>query len=60
MTEPRITTLDIADMIGCTRRHATARVVTRHDFPKPVVNLSQKTRLWRRAEVEAYLKKGRR
>lgn len=54
-----IDTKAIAEMIGCCRRHTTARVVTRHDFPKPVVNLSQKTRRWRRSDVERYLDKKR-
>lgn len=56
----RIDTAEIARRAGVCRRHATARIVTRADFPKPVVNLSQKNRLWDEAQVDAYLAKGRR
>jgi hypothetical protein len=56
----RIDTKEIAAKAGVCRRHATSRIVTRADFPKPVVNLSQKNRLWREDQVDAYLAKGRR
>jgi len=46
----------IAAMIGCTREHVTKRVVRKAGFPRPVVELSRKTRRWDRAAVAAFLK----
>jgi predicted DNA-binding transcriptional regulator AlpA len=48
-------TKDIARMLGVTQAHTTNRIVTRPDFPRPAVNLSQRLRKWKRADVEAYV-----
>ena len=53
-----IDTAGIAELLACTRAHATTRVVKQPGFPAPVLNLSQRLRRWNRAEVEAYLKAG--
>lgn len=50
-----IDTADIAAMLGVGREYCTDRVVKRPDFPKPCLNLSRKTRRWRRADVEAWI-----
>lgn len=51
----RINTATIADMLGLEREYVTDRVVKRPDFPAPVLALSQKTRLWLRAEVQEWI-----
>jgi predicted DNA-binding transcriptional regulator AlpA len=51
-----LTTEEIAHLLGVSRKHVTDRIVTRPDFPAPVINLSQRTRRWAQAEVLAYLK----
>lgn len=53
-TTARVDTADIAAMLGCSRRHVTDRLTKRPDFPAPFVNLSQKMRYWRLADVQAY------
>ena len=50
-----ISTADIATMLGLTREHVTDQLTKRPGFPKPEVNLSQKTRRWDRAAVVAFL-----
>lgn len=55
-----VNTAGIAAMLGCTRAHVTARLTKRPDFPAPVVNLSQKMRYWRTADVLAYIQGGTR
>jgi len=50
--EELITTKDIAEALAVTPKHACQRVVTRPDFPKPVIRLSQKTRRWLRDEFD--------
>ena len=44
-------TKEIAHMLGVCQAHVTNRIVKRPDFPKPVVNLSQRLRKWRREDV---------
>jgi predicted DNA-binding transcriptional regulator AlpA len=51
-----LTTEEIATLLGVSRKHVTDRIVTRPDFPAPVIKLSQRTRKWAQAEVLAYLK----
>lgn len=46
-----IGTKEIARMLGVCHAHATNRIVKRPDFPKPVINLSQRLRKWRREDV---------
>lgn len=55
MLEPVIDTAEIARMIGLTRAHVTNRLTKRPDFPRPAINVSQRTRYWRRADVLAYI-----
>jgi len=52
--EELITTKDIAEALAVTPKHACQRVVTRPDFPKPVIRLSQKTRRWLRDEFDQW------
>lgn len=59
MAEQLIDTARIATLLGCSRRHATERVVNRPDFPAPVVNVTQKLRRWSEAQVLAWRKGGR-
>ena len=47
----------VAALLRCTREHATNRVTKMAGFPKPVINLSQKTRAWDRDEVLAFVNK---
>lgn len=55
-TTPRVDTAGIAALLGCTRAHVTDRLTKRPDFPRPIVNVSQKMRYWRLADVQDYLK----
>lgn len=54
-TTPVIDTAEIARMIGVTRAHVTNRLIKRPDFPRPAINISQKTRYWRRADVLEFM-----
>ena len=51
-----LTTEEIASLLGVSRKHVTDRVVTRPDFPKPVIRLSQRVRKWAQSEVLDYLR----
>ena len=44
-------TKDIARMLGISQAHCVGRIIKRPDFPRPVVNLSQRLRKWRREDV---------
>jgi hypothetical protein len=46
-----VDTGDIAAMLGVTRAHVTNRLSKRPDWPKPVMNLSQRLRRWKREDV---------
>lgn len=46
-----IDTQQIAKLLGVTRAHCVNRIVKRPDFPAPAVNISQRLRRWRRADV---------
>lgn len=48
-------TCDIARMLGVSHAHTTNRLTKRPDFPKPVVNLSQRLRRWKRSDVERWI-----
>lgn len=54
-TSARVDTAGIAALLGCTRAHVTDRLTKRPDFPKPFINVSQKMRYWRLAEVQAFM-----
>lgn len=45
-----VDTADIAADLGLSRKYVTDKVVRRKDFPRPVINLTQKTRRWSRSE----------
>jgi predicted DNA-binding transcriptional regulator AlpA len=49
-----VDTADIAEDLELGRKYVTDRVVKRADFPKPVINLTQKTRKWARAEFNRW------
>lgn len=49
-----VDTADIAEDLELGRKYVTDRVVKRTDFPKPVINLTQKTRKWARAEFNRW------
>lgn len=53
-----INTEEIAHLLGVSRKHVTDRVVTRPDFPKPVIRLSQRVRKWAQHEVLDYFRCG--
>lgn len=46
-----LTTQDIANILRVSRQHVTDRLTKRQDFPKPVIRVSQKTKLWAREDV---------
>lgn len=54
-----LTTEEIAQLLGVSRKHVTDRIVTRPDFPAPVIRASQRTRKWAQAEVLEYFRAGR-
>jgi predicted DNA-binding transcriptional regulator AlpA len=54
-----IDTKEIARMLGMTRGYITGHVTKRPDFPKPLINMSQKTRRWSRADVMKFLRGGK-
>jgi len=60
MTAALITTADIAELIGVSRRHVTDRLTKDPTFPAPTVRLSQKLVRWDRDQVLAWLTAGRR
>lgn len=49
-----VDTAGIAALLGLSREHVTDRLTKRRDFPKPVINLSRRTRRWRERDVLAY------
>lgn len=53
MTET-IDSAGIAQLLGVSRKHVTQRVVTRPDFPRPTIDVSQKTRRWAEADVREW------
>lgn len=50
-----IGTKDISRMLGVTQAHCVGRVIKRPDFPKPVIDLSQRIRKWRKDDVLRFL-----
>ena len=54
--KPTMTTADIAQFAGVTRRHATGQIVKRPGFPAPSMNASQRLRAWPSAKVLAYFR----
>ena len=43
--KPTMTTADIAQLAGVTRRHATGQIVKRPGFPAPCINDAREGRL---------------
>lgn len=56
ITTARVDTEGIAQILGCTRQHVTSRLTKRPDFPKPIINVSRKTRFWALADVQRWMK----
>ncbi|EJE49604.1 hypothetical protein PMI14_05847 [Acidovorax sp. CF316] len=54
-----LNTADIAQLLGCTRAHATNRVTKLPDFPAPVIDLSERMRWWSLAAIQSWLAKRR-
>lgn len=54
ITTSRIDTEGIARILGCTRRHVTNTLTKRPDFPRPIINVSQKTRFWSLTDVQRW------
>lgn len=52
-------TQEIARLLGVSQAHCVGRIIKRPDFPKPVINLSQRLRKWRKDEVYAYVGLGK-
>ena len=48
---------EMAAQIGVARKHMRDRVVTRPDFPRPALSLSQKTRKWDSYDFERWMQK---
>jgi len=46
---------DIAGLLGMEYRQVRDRVTKRPDFPRPALNLSQRTRRWDRSKVQAWI-----
>lgn len=53
-----INTAEIARLLGVSRAHVTDRLTKRADFPRPAINISQRTRYWRRDDVLAWMRGG--
>lgn len=51
MSTALIDTARIAEILGMSREHVTDRVTKRPDFPKPALNLNQRSRRWREADI---------
>jgi predicted DNA-binding transcriptional regulator AlpA len=50
-----ISTENIAQMLGVTRKHVTNRLTKHPGFPAPVINVSQKVRRWDEEEVRRWV-----
>lgn len=55
-----IDTKGIAEIFGCSRKHATDRITKHPNFPKPIINYSQKMRYWNKEEVINFAMKDQR
>lgn len=55
ITTSRIDTAGVAQLLGCSRKYATNAITKRPDFPKPIINVSQKTRFWSLADVQRWM-----
>lgn len=55
MNDEILTIDDIAEMYKVKRTYARDKVVSRPDFPRPSLALSQKMKRWNREDVERWL-----
>ena len=55
-----IDTARIAELLGCSRKHVTDRLIKRPDFPAPKIAVSRKCRRWVEADVMAWASPGSR
>jgi predicted DNA-binding transcriptional regulator AlpA len=51
---PRWGTEEIAHFLTMSREHVTNRIIKRADFPKPIINVSRRTRYWSAADVRSW------
>jgi len=51
-----VDTGDIAEDLELTRAYVTDQVVKSRGFPRPVINITQKTRRWLRSDVDKWKK----
>lgn len=49
-------TQGIAELLGLSRGHVTNRLTKRPGFPRPVVNISARTRRWSLNDVQKWLR----
>lgn len=54
MNEKLIDSADIAAMLGMNRAYCVGRILKRPDFPKPAINITQKTRRWRLSDIQRW------
>lgn len=52
-----IDTGQIAEILGLSRRYVTNHLTKRADFPEPALNLSQRARRWKEADIRAWLRR---
>lgn len=55
-----IDTAGIAALLGVCRRHVTERLTKQPSFPRPIIDISAKTRRWSRAQVLEWARGGKR
>jgi predicted DNA-binding transcriptional regulator AlpA len=51
-------TEQIAELLGLSRKHVTDRLTKAPNFPAPFLNISRKTRRWKRDAVMAWARAG--
>lgn len=51
MSTDKWDTADIAEYLGVTREHVTAKVVRESDFPAPIINRGPRLRRWVASDV---------
>lgn len=54
MKDEMLSTKGIAELLGLNRAYVTDNIVKRADFPRPVIDFSQKTRRWKKSDVLNY------
>jgi predicted DNA-binding transcriptional regulator AlpA len=51
---------DIARVLGLTRKYVTDHLTKQVGFPKPWARVTRKTVLWRREDIEKWMRRARR